>query len=139
MRSASGFAAGFDVEDVGMALDAELPNAAAFEHLWIGRSVRRMACRATFELERRMFIDEGPLFIGVALYTGLISANRQFGLLLIKTAVRIMAIAAAHRAFEHFVPEWLGELGLHVVVTGKAQLGLAVFQHRPCRQVRALC
>lgn len=46
------------------------------EHLRIRRAVRRMASLTAFLLNRRMFIYERPLFIGVAFQAGRISRDR---------------------------------------------------------------
>ena len=105
-----------NIQDIRVALDAKLPDAAAFQHLRILRSVRRVACRAAFQFERGVFEYERPLLIGVALDAGLIGADGQSGLLLIEAPVRVVAVAAAHCPFQHFMPERLRELGFHLAM-----------------------
>jgi hypothetical protein len=69
-----------------------------------------MAGCAAFQFERGMFEYERTLLVGVAFHAGLVSSDGQFGLLLIEPAVRVVAIAAAHRPFQDFVAEGFGEL-----------------------------
>src|SRR5436853_4700387 len=88
-----------------------------------------MATGAALDLRRRMLINERPLLVGVALDAGGINAHRQPCLFLLEAAVRIMAIAALHRAFEDAVMERLGELRLHLVVAGQAELRVVANQH----------
>jgi hypothetical protein len=64
-----------------------------------------MASGTALKLERSMLENERPLLIAVTADAGLVSADRKPGLFLFKAAVRIMAIAARHRALKHFVPE----------------------------------
>ena len=82
-----------------MALETELPHAAALQHLWIRRAVRRMACRAAFELQRRVFENERSLFIAVALDASCIGTDSKLRLFLLEASVRIMTVAAIHRSF----------------------------------------
>ena len=84
---------------------------------------------AAFKLERAVFEYERSLLVGVALDTSRISANCQLGLFLFEPAVRIVAIAALHRAFEHPVVKWFTELSLRFVVAGHAELRLICGQH----------
>lgn len=100
--------------------------------------MRRVASRAAFDFERRVFKDKRTLFIGVAFDARRIRADRQIGLLGFKTAVGVMTIAALHRAFHNFVAERLAELRLHFRVTAYTKLRLAHFQHRGRSDVRFL-
>ena len=109
-----------------MALNAKLPDRAAFKHLRILRSMRSVACRTALELERAMFEDERSLLVGVAFDARLVRAHGHLGLLLIEAAVRVVAIAAIHRALKHFVTEWLRELSVDLGVAGHTKLRLAV-------------
>src|SRR5437868_7075996 len=88
-----------------------------------------MATGAAFDLRRRVLVDERPLLVGMALDAGGINADRQPCLFLLEAAVRIMAIAALHRAFEDAVMKRLGELRLHLVVAGQAELRVVANQH----------
>ena len=78
-----------------------------------------------------MFENEWSLFVGVTFHTCLIGAYCHLCLLLVEPAVRIVAIAAVHRALKHFVTERLRELSLNLSVAGHAELRFAVLKHRP--------
>ena len=52
-----------------------------------------------------MFESEWTLLVRVTLYARRIGAGSQSGLLEFKTAMRIVTVAALHRAFENFVVE----------------------------------
>jgi hypothetical protein len=93
-----------------MTFEAELPYLRPLQHLWIGRAVRLMTRGTAFKLQRTMFEDERPLLVGVTLYARRIGTDSEFCLLLLETAVRIMAIAALHRPLEDLVMERLAEL-----------------------------
>lgn len=69
-----------------------------------------------------MFESERSLFVHVTLYTGRIRASRQSGLLQLETAMRIVTVAATHRAFQNLVMERHAELRLNFAVTTRAQL-----------------
>ena len=75
-----------------------------------------MARGAAFQFKRAVLVDERSLFVRVAFYTGSISGDSKFCLLVLKTAVRIMTIAAIHRAFQNAVPERFVELGLDLAM-----------------------
>src|SRR5215212_3498138 len=76
-----------------------------------------------------MFENERALFVGVALEAGSVRPCRKSRLLQLDPSVRIMAIAAIHRAFEHLMMEWPVELRLGLVVTRHAELNRVFFQH----------
>ena len=84
---------------------AELVDRAESQEPRIGRTMWRVTCHTTFGFYRGVLISEWPLFVRVTLDTGSIAAGRQARLFCLKTAVRIVAIATAHGAFEHFVVE----------------------------------
>lgn len=50
-----------------MAFETEEPDFVSFKKLWIGRSMRRMARLASFDLDRRVFVSERSGLVGVAL------------------------------------------------------------------------
>ena len=127
------------VRDAAMAFHTELSDARTLEHLGIRRAMRRVAGRTAFHFQRRVLKNERALFVTVALDAGRVGADRELRLLLLKPAVRIMTIAAAHRAFEHFVPEWLAELCTHLGVARHAKLRLVRAKHRMCRLSGLLC
>ena len=82
---------------------------------------------ASVRLERCVLVSERPLLIGMALYASCICACRQSCLFEFETAVRIVTIAAFHRAFQHLVMKWLVEVGLNFIVAADAELRLAGF------------
>ena len=88
-----------------MASQTQLINGAVSQQARIRRSMWDVAGRASFGLNRCMLISKRPLFVRVTLDTGSIATGRQARLFCLKTAVRIVAIATAHGAFEHFVVE----------------------------------
>jgi hypothetical protein len=57
-----------------------------------------------------------------------IGASRKSGLLQLKTTVRVVAVAALHHSFKHFVMKRLAEIRLHFAVATNAKMRLAVFQ-----------
>ena len=89
--------------------------------------MRRVTCDATFSLERRMFVRERALFIGVTFYASRIRAGRQSCLLRFKATVRVVTIAALHHSFKDFVMKRLVEVRLHFVMATHAQLRFADF------------
>lgn len=113
---------------VGMALDAELENAASREQLGVVRTVRRVTDRAAFNLDGRMFEYEWPLLVGMTLGTGRIGAGSQPLLFGFKSAMRVVTIAALHNTFQDLVPEGHCELRFLFRVAFEAKLRLAVFQ-----------
>jgi len=88
----------------------------------------RMTSDAPVGFQWRMFVRERSLFICVALDTSGIGPSRKSCLLQFKTTVGIMAIAAFHHSFQHFVMKRLIEVGLNFVVTAHAKLGFAKLQ-----------
>lgn len=86
-----------------------------------------------------MFENERSLLVGVTFHAGLVRANGHLCLFLIKTAVRVVTIAAVHRALKHFVTERLRELSLNLSVAAHAELRFAVLKHRPICLVGPLC
>jgi hypothetical protein len=72
-----------------------------------------------------MLVSERTLLIGMTLYTSCVRARCESCLFELETAVRVMTIAALHRAFEHLVMKWFIEVGLNFVVAADAELRLA--------------
>jgi hypothetical protein len=103
----------------------ELRYAAGDQHAGVRGAVRRVTRDTPVGLYRRMFVHEWTLFVRVTLDTRGIGAGRESGLLQLKTTVRIVTIAALHRAFEHFVMERQIELVLGLTVTTEAKLRFA--------------
>ena len=116
--------------DAGMAFHAELANAGTLEHLWIARTMRRVACRAAFCLDGAVFENERALLVRVALYAVGVGTDPKFGLLRFETTVSIVTVAALHRALGHFVVKRFIELALYLVVAAYAELLLTSTKHR---------
>ena len=88
----------------------------------------RVTRDASVGLNRSMLVHERALFVSVTLDARGIGAGRESRLFQLKSAVWVVAIAASHRAFEHFVMERQVELVLGFAVTTEAKLWLALFQ-----------
>jgi hypothetical protein len=73
---------------------------------------------------------ERSLLVAVTLDARSVSTDRELALLLFKSAVRIMAVTAVHRAFEHLMTKRFAELGPGLGVTRHAKLRLVRSQHR---------
>src|SRR5215203_739379 len=98
-----------------------------------------MACDAPIGLDRSMFVNERSLLVCVTLDASRVGAGRQSRLLKLETAVRIVAIAALHRAFQHLVMERQIELVLSLGMTTQAKLRFAVSKQLQIREARLLC
>lgn len=96
-----------------VARQAKLPNPAGDQQAWIGGTVGRMARNAAFRLDGRVLIDERALFIGVTLDTSRVSTCCQPCLFKFEAAMRIVTIAATHRAFQDLMVKRKIKLMLH--------------------------
>ena len=85
-----------------------------------------MARGAAFQFQRGMLKDERALLVRVAFYAGLVGTYGKLGLFCLKTSMRVMAVRALHRAFEHFVVERLCERRFLFTVAAEAQLRLTL-------------
>jgi hypothetical protein len=81
---------------------------------------------ATIGLNRSMLKNKRSLLIRVTLDASCIGSRRQSCLFELKTTVRIVTIAALHRAFQHFVMERQIELVLRLAMTTETKLRFAV-------------
>lgn len=104
----------------------------------IRRTVRRMTRDATVRLDRRVLVNKRSLLVCVTLDARCVGAGRESRLLELKTAVRIVAITALHRAFQHFVMERQLELMLRFAVATHTELWLAVSQQSQIGETRLL-
>ncbi len=111
-----------------MAFQAEQVDVTAAQQPWIGRSVRRVTCYATFSLDRRVLKCERAGLVRVAVEAELVLRGRGAQLMRKETAVRVVAVAAGHKSFIHLVVERLGEIRLHVEMAGVAKLRLCRLQ-----------
>ena len=125
----AGSAGRAELKYVAVALYAELIDLAALQELRVARAVRRVAGRAAFGLYGRVLEDERPLLVRVALQARSVRARGQPRLLRLEPAVRVVAVGAFHRAFQHLVMERHCELRLGLVVALHAQLLLCVLEH----------
>src|ERR1700730_3893684 len=97
--------------------------------------MRRMAGRAPFSFERRVFVREWTLLVGVTLDASRIRAGGQPGLFEFETTVRIVAIATLHGSFENLMMERRTKLRLYLTMTTYTELRLTDFQHVEGREV----
>ena len=91
--------------------------------------MRRVAGRAPFRLEWRVFVGKWTLLVSVALDASRIRAGGQSGLFEFETTMRIVAITTLHRPFEDLVMKRRVKLRLHLTMTTQAELRLTAFQH----------
>ena len=87
--------------------------------------MRSVAGRAAFGLERRVLERERPLLTRMALDARRVRTYREPRLFELKAAVRVVAVTAFHRTFQHFVVERLAELRLGLCMAAHAKLRLA--------------
>ena len=88
--------------------------------------MRSVTGDAAVGLDRGMLVNKRPLLVSVALDAGGVRAGSESRLFEFKTTVRIVTIAAPHRAFQHLVMERQVELVFGFAVTTEAKLRLAV-------------
>jgi hypothetical protein len=86
-----------------------------------------------------MLVNEWSLLVGVTLDASGIDAGRESCLLEFEPAVRIVAITALHRAFQHLVMERQVELVLRLTMTTETKLRLARLEHLQIGDARLLC
>ena len=103
----------------------ELSHTAGNQQARVRRTVWCVTGNAAVGFHRRVFVNKRSLFVGVTLDARRVSAGRESGLFELETAVRIVAIAALHRSFQHFVMERQVELVLGLGVTAQAKLRFA--------------
>ena len=111
---------------------AQLIYRAVLQQPRVRRTVRRVTGRAAFGLDRRVFERKRSLLVCVAPDACSICSCGQPGLPRLKSTVRVMTVAAAHRAFQNLVMEGRGELRLHLVVAAGAKLRIVCLQHAHC-------
>ena len=99
----------------------------------------RVTRYATIRLDRSVLVNKRTLFVSVTLDASGIGAGRESRLFQLESAVWVVAIAASHRAFEHFVMERQVELVLGLAVTTETKLWIALLQHAYVCKARLLC
>jgi hypothetical protein len=87
-----------------------------------------VTCRAPVSFDRGVFINERTLFVCVTLDACGISPRGKTSLLQLKSTMRVMTVAAAHRAFEDFVVKRQVELMFGFRMATYAQLRLIHLQ-----------
>lgn len=117
---------------------AKLVHRAVLQQTRIRRAVRRVTSRTAFGLHRSVFESEWSLLINVTLDAAGVGPRGQSGLLQLKAAVRVVTIAATHRAFQNFVVERHVELRLNFTVTTHAELRVVRLQHPNRREAGLL-
>ena len=100
-----------------MTSQTELRYATRAQQARIGRTMRRMTRDAAVGLNRGVFVDEWSLLVRMTLDAGGVRAGRKSRLLEFEATVRIVAIAALHRTFQHLVMERQIKLVLGLGVT----------------------
>lgn len=86
----------------GMAAKTQIRHILVFQHMTVGRAMDIVTGRAAFDSGRRMFIDKGTAFIGMAFKTGfLFKAAQSFP---DGRSMDIMATGAFQNAFIQPVP-----------------------------------
>ena len=122
-----------------MTRQAQMIHLAELQHARVSRSMRYVTGHAPVRLHRRMFERKWPLLVCVTLDACGVRADCEPRLLQLETAVRIVAIAAFHRAFQHFVMEWQIKLVFRFAVTTQAKLRFAVPEQFQIRETGLLC
>ena len=95
--------------------------------------MRRVTSRTPLGLQRRVFVCEGTLLVGVTLVASRIRAGSQSGLLEFKTAMWIVAVTTLHRSLKNLMMKWRTKRRLHLAMATHAQLWLPDLQHTNCR------
>ncbi len=113
-----------------MALQTQQIDIANPQHVRIGSAVWNMAGRAAFDLDRLVFEDEWPLFIGMAGKTDRILCRRGPYLLRPASAVHIVAVRTLHQSLIHAMVERHFELRLLLQMAGVTKLGLRFYQQK---------
>jgi len=127
-----------DVMRHAVAGQTKLSHATRRQQTWICGTVRCMTGNTAFSFHRRMFVNKRTLLVCVTLYASSVCACRKSCLFELKPAVRIVTVAALHRAFQHFVVERQIELVLDLRVATQAELWLVHLQQANGRDTRLL-
>src|ERR1035437_6143321 len=90
--------------------------------------MREVTGSAALGPHHRMFVDKRPRGLGVALHARGILLRGGLQALLLKAAVRIVAVGALDQAFVYLVVERHGELRLDVGVASEAKRRLREFE-----------
>ena len=118
---------GSDAVVHAVASQAQVIHGTELQHSRVRGTMRYVTGHAAVGLNGSMFKRKWTLLIRMAFQAGGVSPHRQSRLLQLETAVRIVAVAAAHGAFEDLVMGGHGELMFHFTVTTQAQLRFTDF------------
>lgn len=119
---------GWSESGIGMALQTKQIHLTDAQKTRVGRSVRGMATRTAFGLDRHVLVQERALFFRVAAEAGGITARRFANLPQARSAVRVMAVVALDEPFIHAVVIGPGKLRALVRVAGIAKFRLLLHQ-----------
>ena len=100
--------------------------------------MRHVTSDAAVRLHGCVLESKWTLLVGMALNARRVSADRQPRLLQLKTTVRVVTVAAAHRALEHLVVGRHRELMFHLGVTAQTELWFTNLQQLDRREIRLL-
>ena len=92
----------------------------------IGRAVRGVATAAALRLHRHVFVDKGPLLVGVALVADGIAAGRGTNLAQLRRAMHVVTIAALHQSFVDAMTVGTGKVGAGRGMAAIAKIGLSL-------------
>ena len=106
----------------------ELRHATRNQQARVRRTVWRVTGNTSIRLDRSMLVHKRSLLISVTLDASRVGAGRESGLFELETAVRIVAIAALHCAFQDLVMERQVELVLRLSMTTETKLWFAILQ-----------
>ena len=104
-----------------MTLQAERVRARGRQHARVRRTVREVASRTAFHLDRLVFENERSTLVAVALEANHVLIRRRPKLTSSQCAVRIVAIAALDQPFFHAMMERLLEIGFLFGMAREAQ------------------
>src|SRR5690242_19888518 len=111
-----------------VARQTELSDAARNQQARVRGTMRCMTRNTPFGFYWSMFVNKRTLFVDVTLDAGCVGAGGEPRLLQLKTAVRIVAVAALHCSFQNLMMEGHEELMLLFLVATQAQLRFACLQ-----------
>jgi len=114
----------------GMALETEHVHLAHIEEPRIGGTVGRVASSAALCLYWHMFINEGPLLVGMALEANGISARQGSRLPHARRPMNVMAVVALDQAFVYAMVKGFGKVALHLLVAAVTQVKLVFGKQR---------
>src|SRR5579862_8805840 len=110
-----------------MAFQAHQVYLAALQQPRIIRSVRCVACCASFRLEHRMLENKGARLIGVALVANCVVRRSSAQLPCVKSAMRIVAVRTLNQSFVYAMVKGPRKLLTHFQMAAVTKLWLLLF------------